>query len=137
MLTKVIGSRGHNKDGRVNPMKMAIQSGRNASITVMVCSSTEPTGPWFRYYYLKEAYMMPKPAMLACLLAHPSMRFGEADVTDEADMPLAHLAGIDPALRNKAVQDPSCLSVEICWKSRNGEKLDPQACYEALKSLNI
>ncbi|KAK4103434.1 hypothetical protein N658DRAFT_505134 [Parathielavia hyrcaniae] len=72
-------------------MRLAVHRGQTSTIRVMLRRSQHPIEPWFRYYYLKEAYTLLKPATLACLLEHPSMRFDEADLTDEADLPLAHL----------------------------------------------
>jgi hypothetical protein len=79
------------EDGCINPIKLAIQRGRNSAIKVMLEQSQAPIEPWFRYFYLKEAYTLLKPATVACLLEHPSMRFDESDITNEADLPLAHL----------------------------------------------
>ncbi|KAG7287613.1 hypothetical protein NEMBOFW57_007125 [Staphylotrichum longicolle] len=78
-------------EGCINAMKLAILRRDHSAIRTMLKYSPEPVDPWFRYFYLKEAYTLLEPATVACLLEHPSMRFDEADITHEADLPLAHL----------------------------------------------
>ncbi|KAK4153482.1 ankyrin repeat-containing domain protein [Chaetomidium leptoderma] len=58
---------------------------------IMLKGSQGPIDPWFRYFYLREAFTFLRPATVACLLEHPSMHFDEGDITDEADLPLAYL----------------------------------------------
>jgi hypothetical protein len=77
--------------GCISPMKLAISIGDNEAIKTMLKWSQDPVDPWFRYDYLREACAELRPDTLACLLEHPSMHFTEADVTDETDLPLAHL----------------------------------------------
>lgn len=74
-----------------NPMKLAIRQRNHPAIKTMLSCSPDPVDPWFRYFYLKEAYTLLDPTTLACLLEHTTMRFDEADITDKADLPLAHL----------------------------------------------
>ncbi len=77
--------------GCISPMKLAIFTGNDEAIKTMLKWSQDPVDPWLRYHYLRDACAALRPDTLACLLAHPSMHFTEADVTDETDLPLTHL----------------------------------------------
>jgi hypothetical protein len=77
--------------GYVSPMKLAIMQSCHDSIGVMLRESQGVVDPWYRFYYLKEAYTRLQPATVACLLEHPSIHLNETDLADTIDLPLAHL----------------------------------------------
>ncbi|KAJ4300140.1 hypothetical protein N0V88_002809 [Collariella sp. IMI 366227] len=78
-------------DGCVNPVRLAIRQPNTPSIEVMLNCSTEPLTPWFRYFYLNEAYTTFNPAVVACLLRHPGMHLQQAGIDGGTDLSLAHL----------------------------------------------
>jgi hypothetical protein len=90
-------------EGCINPLRLAIKKRNYDAIRIMLRESPTPIEPWFRHYYLREAYTFLDPSAVACLLEHPGMSLVQADAADaahnandeyqsvETDSPLARL----------------------------------------------